>query len=306
MVIFHLFLIILITVGSYDPCLRWLLHHILLLIAYTFRENREFVFIIIVQFMMSANNRIRFVLKIIFVCLYITPSDYHHYANLFEDIELLKCLSDIFCRVCNIRHILSVIHYTICGAVCFQFTPFLVMMGRIYILCLIIIIKFASFATTSINTRSQHSVDNAVFRVYCQDKIDAISLTIFSSAYSWMKRFEFWLKFHWSGPINNIPALVQIMAWCHPGNKPLSEPMMWLIYWCICASVVLNELICEEIIWLNLHSLPPIFHNYFPPFHNKSYIIGSVNRIQNTFDLIWLLCNHNAMCQDLWLLYNLE
>ena len=28
------------------------------------------------------------------------------------------------------------------------------------------------------------------------------------------------------GPINNIPALVQIMAWCLPGDKPLSEPML--------------------------------------------------------------------------------
>ena len=28
------------------------------------------------------------------------------------------------------------------------------------------------------------------------------------------------------GPINNIPALVQIMAWHWPGDKPLSEPMM--------------------------------------------------------------------------------
>ena len=28
------------------------------------------------------------------------------------------------------------------------------------------------------------------------------------------------------GPINNIPALVQIMAWCRPGDKPLSEPMI--------------------------------------------------------------------------------
>ena len=26
--------------------------------------------------------------------------------------------------------------------------------------------------------------------------------------------------------INNIPALVQIMAWCRPGDKPLSEPMV--------------------------------------------------------------------------------
>ena len=28
------------------------------------------------------------------------------------------------------------------------------------------------------------------------------------------------------GPINNIPSLVQIMAWHRPGEKPLSEPMM--------------------------------------------------------------------------------
>ena len=27
------------------------------------------------------------------------------------------------------------------------------------------------------------------------------------------------------GPINNIPALVQIMAWRRPGGKPLSDPM---------------------------------------------------------------------------------
>ena len=34
------------------------------------------------------------------------------------------------------------------------------------------------------------------------------------------------LKFVPMGPINNIPALVQIMARCRPGDKPLSEPMM--------------------------------------------------------------------------------
>ena len=28
------------------------------------------------------------------------------------------------------------------------------------------------------------------------------------------------------GPINNIPALVRIMAWRRPGDKQLSEPMM--------------------------------------------------------------------------------
>ena len=64
-------------------------------------KKRVFVFIIIVQFMMSANIQIRFGLQIVFICLYITPSHYHHCANLSEDIELIKCLSDIFCRVCE-------------------------------------------------------------------------------------------------------------------------------------------------------------------------------------------------------------
>ena len=34
------------------------------------------------------------------------------------------------------------------------------------------------------------------------------------------------LQFVSKGPINNIPALVQIMAWRRPGDKPLSEPMV--------------------------------------------------------------------------------
>ena len=37
---------------------------------------------------------------------------------------------------------------------------------------------------------------------------------------------EISLKFVPIGPINNIRALVQIMAWRWTGDKPLSEPMM--------------------------------------------------------------------------------
>ena len=42
------------------------------------------------------------------------------------------------------------------------------------------------------------------------------------------------LKFVLKDPINNIPALVQIMAWRRPGNKPLSEPMMVSLLMHIC------------------------------------------------------------------------
>ena len=49
-------------------------------------------------------------------------------------IYFVECVS-------KIRHIPSIIHYTVRGAVCFQFTHFVVMIERIYILCLVIIIK---------------------------------------------------------------------------------------------------------------------------------------------------------------------
>ena len=42
------------------------------------------------------------------------------------------------------------------------------------------------------------------------------------------------LKFVLKGPINNITALVQIMAWRHPGDKPLSEPMIMSLMTHIC------------------------------------------------------------------------
>ena len=48
------------------------------------------------------------------------------------------------------------------------------------------------------------------------------------------------LKFAPHGPINNIPALVQIMAWRRPGGHYLNQ--WWLVYWCIYASHGLNEL----------------------------------------------------------------
>ena len=44
------------------------------------------------------------------------------------------------------------------------------------------------------------------------------------------------LDFVPKGPINNIPALVQIMAWHWPGNKPLSEPMIVILLMHVCVT----------------------------------------------------------------------
>ena len=44
------------------------------------------------------------------------------------------------------------------------------------------------------------------------------------------------LKFVPKGSINNIPALVQIMAWCRSGDKPLSEPVRESLLTHICVT----------------------------------------------------------------------
>ena len=44
------------------------------------------------------------------------------------------------------------------------------------------------------------------------------------------------LKFVPKGPINKVPVLIQIMAWCRPGDKPLSEPMMVRLQTHICVT----------------------------------------------------------------------
>ena len=44
------------------------------------------------------------------------------------------------------------------------------------------------------------------------------------------------LKFVPNGPINNIPALVQIMAWRRPGDKPSSETMIFCLPTHVCVT----------------------------------------------------------------------
>ena len=47
---------------------------------------------------------------------------------------------------------------------------------------------------------------------------------------------KFSLNFVPKGSIHNIPALVQIMAWRRPGDKPLSEPIMVSLLTHICVT----------------------------------------------------------------------
>ena len=80
-------------------------------------------------------------------------------------------------------------------------------------------------------------VAKAIIGQYCANikthlplgKIAAISQTIFSDAFSWMKLrilIQISLKCLSDGQIENIQAVVQIMAWRRRRDKPLSEPKL--------------------------------------------------------------------------------
>ena len=66
------------------------------------------------------------------------------------------------------------------------------------------------------------------------------------------------LKFVPKGPINIIPALVQIMAWRRSGDKPLSEPIMvsLLTHVCVTRPQCINSL------WLNKKHQVSYFHKF--------------------------------------------
>ena len=76
-----------------------------------------------------------------------------------------------------------------------------------------------------------------------RDKTAAISQMTFSNVFSidenvWILlliSFKFVSKFQ-INRINNIPALVEIMAWRRPGNKPLSQPTMVKLLTHICVT----------------------------------------------------------------------
>ena len=68
-----------------------------------------------------------------------------------------------------------------------------------------------------------------------RDKMTAIFKCIFLNENARIS-IKISLKFVPKGPINKIPALVQMMAWHRPGDKPLSEPMVVRLLTRICVT----------------------------------------------------------------------
>ena len=73
-------------------------------------------------------------------------------------------------------------------------------------------IWYMLFNTLRQRRNEQHSADDIFKRVFFNENACISTKTS--------------LKFVPKGPINNIPALVRMMAWRRSGDKPLSEPMM--------------------------------------------------------------------------------
>ena len=94
------------------------------------------------------------------------------------------------------------------------------------------------------------------------------------------------LEFVPMGPIDNIPALVQIMAWRRPGDKPLSESMMVSLPTHICVT---------RPQWVKSNTYLPLFHwfiilaivwNPFYDFAKNLRIYCSCFNLANFHDLL--------------------
>ena len=92
----------------------------------------------------------------------------------------------------------------------------------------------ASEATLK-NMRSSESINTLRPRQNDRHFPDDIFKWIFVNENVWIL-IQISLKFVPICPINNIQALSQIMAWCRPGDKPLSEPTMASLMKHICVT----------------------------------------------------------------------
>ena len=76
--------------------------------------------------------------------------------------------------------------------------------------------------TLRLSEKGRHFADDIFKRIFVNENV-------------WIP-IKISLKFVPKGPINSIPALVQIMAWRRSGDKPLSEPMIVSLLTHICVT----------------------------------------------------------------------
>ena len=110
------------------------------------------------------------------------------------------------------------------------------------------------------------------------------------------------LKFVPYGPINNIPALVQIMAWPRSGDKPLSEPMVGRLPTHICVTrpqwvkedfYDLCHLSAEMQIYFHVSYYILCFLKYIQHSKGVSEWLSLSRAVDKEVPVIHKLCNHN-------------
>ena len=119
---------------------------------------------------------------------------------------------------------------------------------------------------------------------------DTISQMTFWNAFSWMKMFEFRLGFHWSlfpmVQLTNmhVPAMVQIMAWGRPGDKPLSRPMM------VCLLMHIYVTLPQ---WVNALVSEPHYH--FEMYHFEMFVHSQVSSHGDCMKATWNVVKHSSI-----------
>ena len=98
---------------------------------------------------------------------------------------------------------------------------------------------------------------------------------------------EVWLNFVSKSPINNIPALVQIMDWRRPGKNPLSEPMIVSLPTHICVTrhqwVNHNETKHNimVILWNTLHTISALLFISYDGLVSHSALLSADQEMDN-------------------------
>ena len=139
---------------------------------------------------------------VVCVCLHIIFPHDHHYADLSEGIEYLKCFSGTLCLAClsKIKFNLSIIYHSGYGAVCIQLTHFF----------------YGDLGNTC--------------TCYYRHQIGSMTCLPLFMVISWdndMHCMPFYILilmiFNSKGAINNTPALLKVLAWHRTGKQPLCE-----------------------------------------------------------------------------------
>ena len=105
------------------------------------------------------------------------------------------------------------------------------------------------------------------------------------------------LKFVPKGPINNIPALVQIMDWRRSGDKPLSEPMMVSLLTHICVTrpqwvkpcFKANNMVSRKLRHHKMCSLHAIY-----PYNGDDFMVKPISIVRVPFH--WNPKVHKSSC----------